>query len=79
MPSAYGEAERGKKIVVQILGLMCSNGTNTLADFGLYVEKAVMLPDAAGMSDKLHRAALIIEGYRIKNGLASEPHRELEF
>jgi hypothetical protein len=77
--SVWGSEEKGKRIVVEILNMMCNNGTNTLADFGLYVEKAMMLPDAAGIGDKLRRAAVIIDGYRIKNGLASEPHRELEF
>jgi hypothetical protein len=76
--SVWGSEEKGRRIVIEILNMMCSNGTNTLADFGLYVEKAVMLPDASSISDKLRRAAVIIEGYRIKNGLASEPHRELD-
>jgi hypothetical protein len=77
--SVWGSEEKGRRIVIDILDMMCHNGTNTLADFGLYVDKALMLPDATGMGDKLKRAAIIIEGYRIKNGLPSEPHRELEF
>jgi hypothetical protein len=56
---------------------MSSNGTGTLADFGLYIEKAIGAKGVSGMEDKIKRAALIIEGYRIKNSLPSEPHREL--
>jgi hypothetical protein len=77
--SVWGSEEKGRRIVIGILNIMCSNGTDTLADFGLYVEKALTLPDAAGLADRLKRAAVIIEGYRIRNGLPSEPHHELEF
>ncbi len=77
--SVWGSDEKGKRIVVEILRLMTNNGTSTLADFGLYVEKALTLGEAAGMDEKIKRAAIIIEGYRIKNSLPSEPHKELEF
>lgn len=76
--SVWGSDEKGKRIVVEILRLMTNNGTSTLADFGLYVEKALGLKESSGMDDKIKRAAIIIEGYRIKNSLPSEPHKELE-
>lgn len=75
--SVWGSDERGKRVVVEVLRLMTNNGTSTLADFGLYVEQARGLPAAAGLADKMRRAAVILEGYRIKNALPSEPHREL--
>lgn len=75
--SVWGSDERGKKVVVEVLRLMTSNGTNTLADFGLYVDRIASNPTAAGLTDKVRRAAVIIEGYRIKNALPSEPHKEL--
>jgi hypothetical protein len=56
---------------------MVVNGTNTLADFGLYVDKIMGTKEVAGLDTKIRRAALIIEGYRVKNALSSEPHREL--
>ncbi len=75
--SIWGSDPKGKKVVVEILKIMSSNGSGTLADFGLYVEEAVGARGTSGMDDKIKRAALIIEGYRIKNSLPSEPHREL--
>jgi len=75
--SVWGSDEKGKRLVVDVLGLMTSNGTSTLADFGLYIEKAIIAKKAVGMEDKIRRAAIIVEGYRIKNALPSEPHREL--
>lgn len=77
--SVWGSDEKGRRVVVEILHLMTNNGTSTLADFGLYVEKAIGLKESEGISDKIKRASIIIEGYRIKNALPSEPHRELEF
>jgi len=75
--SIWGSDEKGKKVVVQVLKLMGNNGTNTLADFGLYVDRVLGAEGTAGLEDKIKRAALIIEGYRIKNALPSEPHHEL--
>jgi hypothetical protein len=75
--SIWGSDEKGKRAVLEVLRLMTSNGTSTLADFGLYVEKTLGSKEVAGLEDKVKRAAIIIEGYRIKNALASEPHREL--
>lgn len=77
--SVWGSDERGKRIVVEVLRLMTNNGTSTLADFGLYVERILSLKEATGLDDKIRRASIIIEGYRIKNALSSEPHHELEF
>jgi hypothetical protein len=76
--SVWGSDEKGKRMVIEILRMMTNNGTRTLADFGLYVDKAVGMKEASGLDDKIRRAALIIEGYRIKNALSSEPHKELE-
>lgn len=75
--SVWGSDKKGKELVVEILRMMTSNGTNTLADFGLYIEKVIEISENDEMFDKVKRAALIIEGYRIKNALSSEPHREL--
>jgi hypothetical protein len=76
--SVWGSDEKGKKVVVEVLRRMTTNGTNTLADFGLYVDQVVGSTGAAGLDDKIKRASIIIEGYRIKNSLSSEPHRDLE-
>jgi len=75
--SVWGSDEKGKRLVVDVLRLMTTNGTSTLADFGLYVEKALQLEGVTGLASKIKRASIIIEGYRIKNSLPSEPHKEL--
>ncbi|MFH1785343.1 MAG: hypothetical protein ABH842_02860 [Candidatus Micrarchaeota archaeon] len=77
--SIWGSDEKGKKLVVEVLRYLSNNGTSTLADFGLYIEKVASTKDAQGMADKIKRASKIIENYRIKNSLSSEPHRELDF
>lgn len=75
--SIWGSDRKGKRLVVEILRIMAENGTKTLADFGLYVEKALESKEASGLDENIKRASLIIEGYRIKNALPSEPHLEL--
>ncbi len=75
--SVWGSDEQGRRLVVEVLRIMTDNGTQTLADFGLYVEKVASIKEATGLTDKIKRATVIIEGYRVKNSLSSEPHREL--
>lgn len=75
--SIWGSDKKGKEIVLQVLRLMSTNGSSTLADFGLYIEDVLSIEKLADMDDKIKRAAIIIEGYRIKNALPSEPHRTL--
>ncbi len=75
--SIWGSGRKGKRLVIEILRIMTDNGTKTLADFGLYVERVIDIEEAEGLGESIRRASLIIEGYRIKNALSSEPHREL--
>jgi len=73
--SIYGSDEEGKRLTITIMEKMFSDGAHNLSDFGIYTgeveEKEV------GRADKLKRAALIIDGYRIKNSMSSEPHKDI--
>lgn len=76
--SIWGSDEEGRMMVVRVLKHMADNESNTLADFGLYIEKALVSDDVRSMPlNKIRRASLIIEGYRIKNALSSVPHKEI--
>ncbi len=77
--SVWGSDDAGRRIVVDVLKEMVSNGSSTLADFGLYVDKFFDENKVEGeIKPKVKRASLILDGYRIKNALPSEPHKELE-
>jgi hypothetical protein len=76
--SIWGSDEKGKQLVVEVLRALSNNGTKTLADFGLYIEKITSTKEAEGLTDKIERAEKIIEKYRIKNSMSSEPHRDLD-
>lgn len=75
--SVWGSDKEGKRLVIEILRMMTEDGTGTLADFGLYVEKVLEVGRATEVEERVRRASLIIEGYRIKNAMSSEPHLEL--
>ncbi len=75
--SVWGSDDRGKQLVVDILKSMVSNGSSTLADFGLYTDKALQSTIDGDLKAKIKRASLILDGYRIKNSLPSEPHKEI--
>lgn len=76
--SVWGSDDKGKKFVVNILTEMVSNGSNTLADFGLYVDRLIEKRLTTERLEKIKRVSLILEGYRIKNALPSEPSKEIE-
>ncbi len=73
----WGNDEVGEKAVAEVIERLVKDGSNNLCDFGLYVEKIYEKRELRAMLDKIKRAALIIEGYRIKNALPSEPTKEL--
>jgi len=75
--SVWGSDEKGRTLVVEVLRQMNSSGTSTLADFGIFVDKLLKSKESAGRVSKIKRASLILEGYRIKHALSSEPHLEL--
>ncbi len=75
--SVWGSDEKGKRLVLEVMRLMMVNGTNTLADFGLYVEKLTRSKVGTAKKKEVERASLILEGYRIKHGLSSIPHRDI--
>lgn len=75
--SVWGSDVRGKRLVVEVLKHMGENGTKTLADFGIYARKIEKSRLARDRPKKMKRAVLVLEGYRIKHGLSSVPHKEL--
>jgi hypothetical protein len=75
--TVWGTDEIGKKAVVNVLRSLVNDGSSNLSDFGLYIDRLYGEKDFESRINKIKRAALIIEGYRIKNSLPSEPHKEL--
>jgi len=75
--SVWGSDEKGRTLVVEVLRHMNKSGTSTLADFGIFVDKLADSKTAAGRVSKIKRAGIILEGYRIKHALSSEPHLEI--
>jgi len=75
--SVWGDDVRGKRLVLEVLEAMAQNSTKSLADFGLYVRRAENSRLARDRVKKMKRATLVLEGYRIKYGLPSVPHKEI--
>lgn len=75
--SVWGADDQGKEIAVEVFKLMMENEITTLADFGLFVDDLLELDHIRERRGKIERAAVILEGYRTKYGLSSEPHRDI--
>ena len=75
--SIWGSDEMGKSFIAKILETMMEDGSENLSDFGLYVES--ILGEADKREDKVRKAGIIIDDYRMRNALSSVPHKEIEF
>ncbi|MEW6529150.1 MAG: hypothetical protein AB1391_04630 [Candidatus Micrarchaeota archaeon] len=73
--SIWGNDEKGKDIVVEIIKNMLLDGSKNLADFALYLE---FLDEdlIKNKEDKLKKAMSLLENYRFKHGLPSEPSKD---
>jgi len=74
--SIWGSDEMGKSLIAKILGKMMEDGSENLSDFGLYIES--ILGEADKREDKVRKAGMIIDDYRMRNALSSVPHKEIE-
>lgn len=72
--TVWGSDIKGKDLVVKVLERMMNNGSQSLADFGTYVDK-LLLDKSIEESQriKIKRVSTILEGYRIKNMMADTP------
>ncbi len=75
--SVWGSDDTGKKLVVDVLHSLILDSSLDLSDFGLYISALLERKSiAAERLPRIKRALVILEGYRIKNSLPSEPHKE---
>lgn len=73
----WGSDDTGKKILVKAIENQFNDGSSNLADFGLYIKTLLKHDEIADRKDKVQRAKGIIENYRMKNALPSEPHKDI--
>jgi len=76
--SIWGTDEKGTLLVAKIMAKLVNDGSENLADFGLYIEDYIVGNSREKRMDKLERASGIISRYRLKNALSSVPHKEIE-
>jgi len=76
--TVWGSDPKGKELVIKVIDILIKDGSSSLTDFGLYVDRLVGDPMAKDRPRKVRKAALVLEGYRMKNALSSEPSKPLE-
>ena len=78
--SVWGSDELGKKLVINVMSKLLNDGSESLSDFGLYIPQ--LLDNSSTPKElyqKVKRAYIVIDSYRIKHALPSEPHKNLGF
>ncbi len=76
--SVLGNDEKGKKIAEELVLNMLEDGSKNLSDFGLYLE-FLGEKTISGKEEKVAKVSSLVESYRFKHGLPSEPAREFIF
>ena len=76
--SIWGADDAGKTLVSKVLATLVEDGSENLADFGLYIEEYLSSNSGERRKGKMERAHGIIARYRLKNALSSVPHKEIE-
>jgi len=76
--SIWGSDDAGKVLVGKVISTLVTDGSENLADFGLYIEEYLVGNREEKRSGKVKRASGIISRYRLKNALSSVPHKEIE-
>lgn len=76
--TVWGSDPSGKELVLKVIDILLKDGSSTLTDFGLYINRVAEHPLAKDRQRKIRKAALVLEGYRMKNSLPSEPSIPLE-
>ena len=76
--SVWGVDEAGKDLVTKVMQTLVEDGSENLADFGLYIEEYLAGNNREKRKGNMKRASGIISRYRLKNALSSVPHKEIE-
>lgn len=76
--SVWGSDERGKKVIASLISNMLEDGSKNLADIGLYLE-FLDEGEIKGMEEKFRKAMSLIDSYRFKHDLPSEPAKDFIF
>lgn len=75
--SIWGSDEMGRVLVLEVLRLLVTNGSLSLSDFAPYLDQLDFCDFDSSLKDKVERTSVVLEGYRIKHALPSEPHRDI--
>ena len=72
--SIWGSDEKGKQIAVDTVRALLDDGSKNLADFGIYAGQAGKT-GAGEKTGQFKKAAGLLESYRFKHDLPSEPSK----
>jgi hypothetical protein len=78
--SMWGTDDEGKGIVARVMEILVSDGSKNLADFGIYIDKLMLIENDArieGKNDEIVKAIEVVDAYRIRYEMASEPQKSI--
>ncbi len=78
--STWGNDQKGLELIAIVLQKLIEDGSRNLADFGIYINwfiKEGGLKIYTSKSRDIRKANILIESYRLKYDLPSEPSKSL--
>jgi hypothetical protein len=78
--SVWGTDEEGKGIVARIMEILVKDGSKNLADFGIYIDKLMLIENDEKLEEKnddIIKAIEVVDAYRIRYEMPSEPQKSI--
>jgi len=78
--SVWGTDSGGKEIVARVMEILVKDGSKNLADFGIYIDRLMLIENDAsieGKNDGIVKAIEVVDAYRIRYEMASEPQKSV--
>jgi len=78
--SVWGTDGEGKEIVAKVMEILVKDGSKNLADFGIYIDKLMLIENDRRMEEKngdIVKAIEVVDAYRIRYEMTSEPQKSV--
>jgi hypothetical protein len=78
--SIWGTDDEGKGIVAKVMEILVKDGSKNLADFGIYIDRLMLIENDKEMEEKnsdIVKAIEVVDAYRIRYEMASEPQKSI--
>jgi hypothetical protein len=78
--SIWGSDDMGKTMVARVMEILVRDGSKNLSDFGIYIDKLMLLEQDKGIGSRsgaIVKTIEVVDAYRIRYEMSAEPHKTI--